>query len=122
VRGQANGPRVLALGASLVAGLCVAAAPAVADPGHGRQATTPTTVTSPGSALAVQGVVQAVSPSTVLVKQLDGSAVIVPVDRRTQVFVNGRPAAWADVKPGFVLIASWQAGKAATALHFLRPS
>ncbi len=122
VRGQANGPRILALGASLAAGLFVAAAPAVADPGHGRQTTTATTVTSPGSALTVQGVVQAVSPSTVLVKQLDGSAVIVPVDRRTQVFVNGRPAAWGDVKPGFVLIASWQAGKPATALHFLRPS
>ena len=122
VRGQPNGPRILAFGASLAAALFVAVAPAVADPGHGRQTTTATTVTSPGSALTVQGVVQAVSPSTVLVKQLDGSAVIVPVDRRTQVFVNGRPAAWGDVKPGFVLIASWQAGKPATALHFLRPS
>ena len=90
VKGQANRPRILALCASVVAGLCVAAPPAVADPGHGRQATTPTTVSSPGSALAVQGVVQSVSASAVLVKQLDGSAVIVPVDRRTQVFVNGK--------------------------------
>jgi hypothetical protein len=122
VKDQANRPRILALCASSAAALFVAAAPAVADPGHGRQGTTATTVSSPGSALAVQGVVQSVSASAVLVKQLDGSAVIVPVDRRTQVFVNGKTAGWGDVKPGFVLIASWQAGRPASALHFLRPS
>ena len=122
VRGPANSLRLLALSAGLAAGLFVAAAPALADPGHGKPVTTTTTLSPSGASLAVQGVVQAVSPSTVLVKQLDGSSVIVPVDRRTQVFVNGRPAAWGDVKPGFVLIASWQSGKPATALHFLRPS
>jgi hypothetical protein len=122
VRGPAKGLRILVLAANLVAGPFVVAAPALADPGHGRAVTTVTTVSSPGATLAVQGVVQAVSASTVLVKQLDGSAVIVPIDRRTQVYVNGRSAAWGDVKPGFVLIASWQAGKPATALRFLRPS
>ena len=70
----------------------------------------------------MQGVVQAVFSSTVLVKQLDGTAVVVPVDRRTQVLVNGRQAQWSEVKPGFVLIASWQSGRAASLLRFLRPS
>ena len=49
-------------------------------------------LTPPGVTVSVQGVVQSVSPSTVLVKQLDGSAVIVPVDKTTQFFVNGKPA------------------------------
>ena len=85
----------------------------------------PTTTVAPasvGGSTSVEGVVQAVFASTVLVKQLDGSAVVVPVDRRTQVLVNGRQAQWSDVKPGFVLIASWQPGRPAALLRFLRPS
>ena len=83
---------------------------------------TATPLSSPGSTLSVQGVVQAVSSSTVLVKQLDGSAVVVPVDRHTQVLVNGKAAQWSSVRPGFVLIASWQSGRPAAVLRFLRPS
>lgn len=117
-----KGLRILALSAGLAAGLCFGGASARADPGHGRTVTTAATVASPGLTVAVQGVVQAVAASTVLVKQLDGSTVIVPIDHRTQVYINGRSAAWSDVKPGFVLIASWQAGRPATTLRFLRPS
>jgi hypothetical protein len=85
----------------------------------------PTTTVAPasvGRSASVEGVVQAVFASTVLVKQLDGSAVVVPVDRRTQVLVNGRQAQWSAVKPGFVLIGSWQPGRPAALLRFLRPS
>jgi hypothetical protein len=85
----------------------------------------PTTTVAPasvGGSASVEGVVQAVFASTVLVKQLDGNAIVVPVDRRTQVLVNGRQAQWSDVKPGFVLIASWQPGRPAALLRFLRPS
>jgi hypothetical protein len=75
-----------------------------------------------GITVSVQGVVQAVSSSTVLVKQLDGSAVVVPIDGTTHVYVNGKPAHWGEVKRGFVLIASWQSGRPAGTLRFLRPS
>jgi hypothetical protein len=80
-----------------------------------------TTVTSPGSSQSAQGVVQSVSPSAVVVKQLDGKTITVPVDRKSQVFVNNKTAHWADVRPGFVLAASWKAGKPATTLRFVRP-
>ena len=65
---------------------------------------------------------QSVGSTTVVVKQLDGSAVTVPVDRRTtQVFVNNKHAQWTDVKPGYVLSATWKAGKPAPTLRFSRP-
>ena len=79
-------------------------------------------LTPPGPTVSVEGVVQSVSPSTVLVKQLDGSAVIVPVDRTTQFFVNNKPARIGDVKRGFVLIGSFQAGRPASVLRFTRPT
>jgi hypothetical protein len=120
------------LAGTLLATVLLAASPAGADRGKSKnqnpQSTqpTPTTTVAPtsvsGSSVSVQGVVQAVFASTVLVKQLDGSAVVVPVDRRTQVFVNGHSAPWNVVKPGFVLIASWQVGRPAALLRFLRPS
>ena len=75
-----------------------------------------------GATVSVQGVVQSVSSSTVLVRQLDGSAVIVPIDKTTQFFVNGKSAKFSDVKRGFVLIGSFQAGRPASVLRFMRPS
>ncbi len=79
-------------------------------------------LTPPGATVSVQGVVQSVSSSTVLVKQLDGSAVIVPIDKTTQFFVNNKPAHIGDVKRGFVLIGSFQAGRPASVLRFTRPT
>jgi hypothetical protein len=104
------------------------AAPGLAsNPHQSRATTTTTTTTTPftppaGQTVSVQGVVQSVSSSTVLVKQLDGSAVVVPIDRTTQIFVNGKPAHATDVKRGYVLIASFQAGRPASVLRFVRPS
>jgi hypothetical protein len=142
VRGRGN-LRLVVLAATMAA-MLVGAGLAGADRGRSRnqnqQGTqqAPTTTVAPssgggsasrngsapgqGGSSSVQGVVQAIFSSTVLVKQLDGTAVVVPVDRHTQVFVNGRPAQWSDVKPGFVLIASWQAGRPPALLRFLRPS
>ena len=81
-----------------------------------------TTTAAPGSSQGAQGVVQSVGSTSVVVKQLDGSAVTVPVDRRTtQVFVNNKHAQWTDVKPGYVLSATWKAGKPAPTLRFSRP-
>jgi hypothetical protein len=75
-----------------------------------------------GSSQSTQGVVQSVGSTAVVLRQLDGSSVAVPVDRKTtQVFVNGKHAQWSDVKPGYVLTAAWKAGKPAPVLRFARP-
>jgi hypothetical protein len=90
---------------------------------NGKPVTTTTSSPAPehgSGALSVQGVVQSVSASAVFVRLLDGTATSVPYDRRTQVFVNGKSGHIADVKPGFVLAASWKAGKAAAVLRFVK--
>jgi hypothetical protein len=80
-----------------------------------------TTSAAPGSSQSAQGVVQSVGSATVVVKQLDGRTITVPVDRKTtQVFVNNKHAEWTDVRPGYVLTASWKAGKPAPTLRFTR--
>ena len=77
----------VALALVTLAGALATAAPAHRDD-HG----------SPGPAQSHQGVVQAVNPSGVLLKQLDGSLVTVPVDGRTRILVNGRPGLLRDVR------------------------
>ena len=69
----------------------------------------------------VQGVVQSVSASAVVVRQLDGSAVSAAIDRRTKITIDGRPGKVGDVKPGFVLVTTVKAGQPASTLRFLRP-
>lgn len=71
---------------------------------------------------SVQGVVQSLTPAAIVVKQLDGTTVSVPYDKKTHFFIEGKKAEVGDVKSGYVLVASWNAGKAATTLRFLRPS
>ena len=82
-----------------------------------------TSTTPPaGSSLSAQGVVQSVGSTTLVVRQLDGSTVTVPFDRRsTQFYVDNKHAQWTDVKPGYVLSATWKAGKPAPTLRFSRP-
>lgn len=108
------------------------AAPALAShgapshsPSSGKSPTTTTPAPFPtqsSGTVSVQGVVQSVSDSAVSVKLLDGTPSSVPYDRKTQVLVNGKSARITDVRPGFVLAASWKAGKPATILRFVRPS
>jgi hypothetical protein len=61
--------------------------------------------------------VQSVAANAVVVRELDGSALTVPVSSSTRVFVDGRRASVADVEPGFVASASWAEGKAAAELQ-----
>ena len=100
------------------------AGPALADGPHGNSGKgSATTVVHPTAGTQiVQGVVQSVSTSVVFVRQLDGSTLSVPVDRKTRITVNGRSARITDVKPGYVLVAAWKAGQPATILRFVRPS
>ena len=49
-----------------------------------------------------RGVVQSVSSSQIVLRELDGSIVSIAVGARTRVLLNGRPATLADIKPGFV--------------------
>ena len=129
VMGKGIGSRRTAVAALMAAFALVGPTAAFAD-GHKSQSQThhrnepvvTTTTAAPGSSQGAQGVVQSVGSTSVVVKQLDGSAVTVPVDRRTtQVFVNNKHAQWTDVKPGYVLSATWKAGKPAPTLRFSRP-
>jgi UDP-N-acetylmuramyl tripeptide synthase len=109
-------PVVLAVSAALAAGGPAGAAPPNGNP-H-----TPTTATKPpqgrgGPQQTDQGVVQSVSANEVVLKALDGSSVTVPVDGGTRVLVDGKVGTLQAVKPGFVAVATWKAGKAAQALQ-----
>jgi hypothetical protein len=118
--------------AALSAAALAAAAPALADD-HGSKgspsrssgkapAATTTTGQGQSGTQSVRGLVQLVSGAAVTLKQLDGSVVTVPVDRSTKVYIDGKSARLADVKPGFVLVASWKTGRPAETLRFVRPS
>lgn len=73
------------------------------------------------SAQSAQGVVQAVLASAVVLIELDGSTVRVPVGARTRVFIDGKRAVLSDVEGGFVVIASWNGTKPAPELQALSP-
>jgi hypothetical protein len=75
---------------------------------------------SPGpsrGARSARGVVQSVSARAVVLKELDGSTVSVPVDVATRVFVDGKSASLGAVRPGFLVVAKWVVGKAAQELQ-----
>ena len=108
----------VAAAALAVASTGFAAGPKNGPPGHSG----PAKATHGLVTLSVQGVVQSVLPAAVVVRQLDGSAVNVPIDRKTRLFVNGKLARPADVKPGFVLVATWKAGRPAMILRFVKPT
>ena len=66
-----------------------------------------------------RGIVLSVSARAVVLKELDGSTVSVPVDAKTRVLVDGQPASLRAVKPGFVVFAEWRAGNATRELQAL---
>ena len=49
-----------------------------------------------------RGIVQSVSTSQIVLRELDGSSVSLVVNADTRVLLNGSPAQLADIKPGFV--------------------
>ncbi|MDX6437993.1 MAG: hypothetical protein QOF45_576 [Gaiellaceae bacterium] len=71
----------------------------------------------PGNAGAGKGIVQSVSATAIVLRELDGSTVRIPVAANTHVFVNGLRASLRDVRAGFVASAVWKAGKPARVLQ-----
>jgi len=71
----------------------------------------------PVKAGARKGIVQSVSPKSIVLRELDGSTVRIPVAPTTRVFVDGKRATLANVKRGFVVTATWTAGKPARVLQ-----
>ena len=65
---------------------------------------------------AGKGIVQSVSAHAIVLRELDGSTVRVPVGPGAHIFVDGKRASHRDVKAGFVASAMWRAGKPAV-LH-----
>lgn len=105
------------------AAVAVAAAAALAAPPPGG-AGGAAAAARPGPARgeqSAQGVVQSVSARAVVLKRLDGSSVRVPVSAQTRVLVDGKTALLGDVKPGFLVSASWKAGTPTTELQALSP-
>lgn len=76
---------------------------------------------APGGQSA-EGVVQSVGPRSVVLRELDGTLVTVPVGLETQVFLDGRPDVLADVRPGYVVAATWVGDAPASVLVFVRSS
>ncbi len=114
----------LALGAAAPAFASHGGGTGGSSSGNGSTPTKNTPAPHPGRGsgkVSVQGVVQSVSASAVSVRLLDGTVSSVPYDRKTQVLVNGRSGRIVNVRPGFVLVASWKAGKPAAVLRFVRP-
>ena len=93
---------LVALGAVALAGPSVAEAAAPAKP---------------AKAGARKGIVQSVSPRAIVLRELDGSTVRIPVALSTRVFVDGRLATLQSIKRGFVVTATWTAGKPARVLQ-----
>jgi len=57
---------------------------------------------APGGLTTDRGVVQSVSATEIVLRELDGSVVSLAVGPATRVQLNGRPALLASVQPGFV--------------------
>ena len=109
--------------ASLGAAALAFATPAFADRGKpSPKSGPPTTTVSHSAAVFVQGVVQSVSGSAVIVRQLDGSSVSVGINRNTRVTIDRHSGKISEVKPGFVLVTTVKAGQPASTMRFLRPS
>ena len=71
----------------------------------------------PAKAGARKGIVQSVSPRAIVLRELDGSTVRIPVALSTRVFVDGRLAALQNIKRGFVATAKWNALRPARVLQ-----
>jgi hypothetical protein len=69
-----------------------------------------------------RGIVASVSPTAIVLTELDGTAVTIRLDAATRVVVNGRPAALADVRPGFVATVAHPAGGPARLIQAVDPA
>lgn len=63
-----------------------------------------------------RGIVQSVSSNRLVLKGLDGGTVVVAIDARTRVVLDGRAASILDIRPGFVAVVTVRGGGGAAAL------
>jgi hypothetical protein len=75
-----------------------------------------------GQAGSARGIVQSVAAKAIVLRELDGTMVRVPVAPSTHVFLNGQRATLSVAQPGLVALASWKAGKPATSLQIFDSS
>jgi hypothetical protein len=111
--------------ALVAATLALAAAPALAGPGGaGRDGPklAKRDAARPGPMRIGTGIVQAVRPHALVVRQLDGRTVRVLVGPRTKVSVDGARASLADVQPGFVVRFAGRAGRSAQSVQASDPA
>ncbi len=66
---------------------------------------------------AREGIVQSVSARVIVLKELDGTTVRIPVALSTHVFVDGKRASLRNVRAGFVASVAWKTGKPARVLQ-----
>src|SRR5262245_41036903 len=99
-RGSRGGGMVAVL---LALALAVAATPAWGASGGAHARSSKLVAARLGPIRTGNGIVQAVRAHAVVVRQLDGRTVVVPVGPRTVVTVNGANAGLAEVQPGFVV-------------------
>jgi hypothetical protein len=66
---------------------------------------------------AREGIVQSVSANAIVLKELDGRTVRIPVALSTHVFVDGKRASLRDVRAGFVASVAWKTGRSARVLQ-----
>ena len=64
-----------------------------------------------------RGIVQSVSASQIVLRELDGSSVALTVNGATRVLLNGSPAQLADIQPGFVAAVAHNGSKPARAIR-----
>ena len=67
-----------------------------------------------------RGIVQSVSASGIVLKVLDGTTLTIPIDSKTRVFLNGRPASILDIEPGVVAVVTYDGGEKAPAAREVR--
>jgi hypothetical protein len=108
----ARGTRGIALVLALLAlALAAAAAPAWGASGDAQAKPNKSKTARPGPVRTGSGIVQAVRPHAVVVRQLDGRVLVVPVAPRTVVIVNGGRSSLGAVQPGFVVSFVVRGGK-----------
>src|SRR6266536_337940 len=64
-----------------------------------------------------RGVVQSVSANRLVLKALDGSTIVVAINARTRVLIDGKPASIVDVRPGFVAVVTMRGASGRAALE-----
>jgi hypothetical protein len=83
--------------------VCVAAlAAVVSGPADAALPGRPPVAALPLPGVVDRGIVASISPTAIVLTELDGTSVTIQLDALTRVLLNGQPAALTDIRPGFV--------------------